>query len=144
MPLDVYTNADTLVIEAALPGVKPEAVDISVLGDTLTITASNDAERRSEQGGYLYREVRRGSFSRSVTLPQNIKAEGTTATFENGLLRLVIPKAEAAKARQIPISPTTEGTATASITTDSSGSGSSSGGEAAGANADTSVTAGTR
>jgi HSP20 family protein len=111
IPLDVLMTQDALVVEAALPGVKPENVEISVLGDTLTITAHSASEERQEEGGYLYQEVRRGSFSRAVTLPSNVRAEAATATFENGLLRLSIPKAEEAKPRQIRISPVSEGSA---------------------------------
>jgi HSP20 family protein len=111
IPLDVLMTEDALVVEAALPGVKPEDVDISVLGDTLTITAESASEERHENGGYLYQEVRRGSFSRAVTLPSNVRPDAATATFENGMLRLSIPKAEEAKPRQIRISPVSEGTA---------------------------------
>ena len=108
MPLDVYATQDALVVEAALPGVRPEDVEISVLGDTLTLSASSSSEQRSEEGGYLFQEVRRGRFSRAVSLPSNLRADAATATFENGMLRLSIPKAEAAKPRQIRISTSME------------------------------------
>jgi HSP20 family protein len=110
--LDIYMTPDSLVVEAALPGVRPDDVDISVLGDTLTIKASTNQEQTSDGDGYSYREIRRGSFSRSVTLPSGLKADAATASFENGLLRLSIPKAEESKPRQIQIKPTTEGQAT--------------------------------
>jgi HSP20 family protein len=110
LPLDVYTTPSALVIEAALPGVKPEDVEISLLGDTLTITGSSASEQQSDDDGYLYREVRRGRFSRTLTVPASLKSDAATATFENGMLTLSIPKAEAAKPRQIRITPTTEGT----------------------------------
>jgi HSP20 family protein len=97
-----------VVVEAALPGVKPDDVDITVLGDTLTINASSRTEENRDEAGYSYRELRRGSFSRSVSLPTGLKPDAATATFENGLLRLSIPKAEEAKPRQIQIRPTTE------------------------------------
>jgi len=103
LALDVRTTNDAYEIEAALPGVKPEDVDISVLGDTLTITARSDQDETREDDGYSYREIRRGSFSRTVTLPSGVKADAANATFENGLLRLSIPKAEEAKPRQIQI-----------------------------------------
>jgi HSP20 family protein len=112
MPLDVYTTDDTLVVEAALPGVKPENMDISVLGDTLTLTATTDEQRTTDEAGYHVQEVRRGRFSRTVTLPSGLKTAAASATFENGLLRLSFPKAEQAKPRQIPISGVTEGAAT--------------------------------
>jgi HSP20 family protein len=105
LSLDIYAQPDALVVEAALPGVKPEDVQISVLGDTLTISASTSHEESRNDDGYSYREIRRGSFSRTVTLPGGLKADDATASFENGLLRLSIPKAEEAKPRQIQIKP---------------------------------------
>lgn len=116
LPLDVYSTDDAVVVEAALPGVKPEDVDISVVGDTLTISANSANERSSDEAGYSYREIRRGSLSRTLTLPGGVNADRASARFENGLLRLSIPKAEEAKPRQIKIEasadqPTIEGTA---------------------------------
>ena len=101
--LDVHSTPDAYEVEAALPGIKPDDVNISILGDTLTINASMSDEQSKDEEGYSYREIRRGSFSRTVTLPSNVKADAATATFENGMLRLSIPKAEEAKPRQIQI-----------------------------------------
>jgi len=111
IPLDIASTAEELRIEAALPGIRPEDVEITVLGDNLTIQASTDGEDTREEDGYLYREVRRGRFSRSVTLPSQVDSERAVASFENGLLRLSIPKVEAAKPRQIRVGTTTESTA---------------------------------
>ncbi|MDQ3870606.1 MAG: Hsp20/alpha crystallin family protein [Chloroflexota bacterium] len=93
---------------AALPGVKPENVEINVTGDTLTINGRTEEEERREEEGYLYREIRRGTFTRSVTLPSDVNTENATARFENGLLTLTIPKAEQAKPRQIKVSATSD------------------------------------
>ena len=112
LPLDIHATPDALVVEAALPGVKPEDVEITITGDTLTISGSSSDETQREERSYLMREIRRGSFSRSVTLPADLRTDATTAGFEHGLLRLSIPKAEAAKPRQIRITPTTESPAT--------------------------------
>jgi HSP20 family protein len=112
IPLDIYTTGDSLVLEAALPGVKPDDVEITVLGDTLTISGSTREEERAEQGGYLFQEVRRGSFSRTVSLPSDLKTDAAQASFEDGILRLSIPKAEEGRPRQIRINPTTEGSST--------------------------------
>lgn len=109
LALDIYTTSDALVVEAALPGVKPDDVDISVLGDTLTISATTREEESRSEEGYSYREIRRGSFSRQVTLPGGLKTDAATASFDNGMLRLSIPKAEEAKPRQIQIKPTAAG-----------------------------------
>jgi HSP20 family protein len=121
IPLDIYTTGDSLVLEAALPGVKPDDVEITVLGDTLTISGSSSSEERTEQGGYLYQEVRRGSFSRTVSLPADLKTDAAQASFDNGMLRLTIPKAEQARPRQIRISPTSEGAGAARQIGDSAG-----------------------
>ncbi len=111
LALDMYSTPDSFVVEAALPGVKPEDVNITVLGDTLTISGDTSAEQTRDDEGYTYREIRRGSYSRTVTLPNAVKTDAATATFENGLLRLSFPKAEEAKPRQIQIKPATEGRA---------------------------------
>lgn len=112
MPLDIRSTQEALVIEAALPGVRPEDVDIQVLGDTLTLTASSRDEREEDKGSYHVREVRRGRFSRTVTLPTGLRTDAASATFEHGILTLSIPKAEQARPRQIPVMAPTEGTAT--------------------------------
>jgi HSP20 family protein len=116
LALDVYTTADALVVEAALPGVKPDDVNVSVLGDTLTINGSTRDEQNRDEGGYSYREIRRGSFSRTITLPGGLKSDAATASFENGLLRLSFPKAEEQKPRQIEIKPTTTTDGQAQVT----------------------------
>jgi HSP20 family protein len=124
LPLDVTTTADALVVEASLPGIKPEDVEITVENGTLTITGKTADERRSEDGSYLVQEIRRGTFSRSVTLPNGLEPDKARATFEDGMLSLHIPKAEEVKPRQIRISPVTEGaskrTASLSAQTDTS------------------------
>lgn len=103
LPLDVMETPEALVIEAALPGVKPEEVEVSVLGDVLTLTAGNESTDESDANGYRWREVRRGRVTRSVTLPQGVVVEQASAVFENGLLRLSIPKAQPADRVRIPV-----------------------------------------
>ena len=109
LPLDVTTTTDSLTIEAALPGIRPEDVDITVENGTVTITGKTTDERRAEEGSYVLQEIRRGSFSRTVALPNGLEPDKAQATFENGILRLEIPKAEQVKPRQIKISPVTNG-----------------------------------
>ena len=111
LPLDISRDANALHVEAALPGVKPEDVEITVENGTLTIAAESRDERteKDEQGEVLVQEIRRGSVSRSITLPTGLEPEKANATFDNGVLRLDIPIAETVKPRQIRISPTTNG-----------------------------------
>lgn len=109
LPLDIYTTADDLVLEAAMPGVKPEDVEITVTGDALTLSGRSNSERTREEGSVLVNEIRRGEFSRTVTLPQDLQTDRATADFSDGVLTLRIPKAEAVKPRQIRISTTGDG-----------------------------------
>jgi HSP20 family protein len=109
LPLDVSSSADELVVEAALPGVKPEDVEITIENGTLTIRGQTSSERREGEGDYLVQEIRRGEFSRSVTLPSGLEPDKATASFDNGVLTLRVPKAEQVKPRQIRIAPTTNG-----------------------------------
>jgi len=111
LPLDVSTDANTLTIEAALPGIKPEDVDITVENGTVTISGKTAGERSAEEGAYVLQEIRRGTFSRSVTLPTGLEPDKARATFEHGILRLEIPKAEQLKPRQIRISTVSDGNA---------------------------------
>ena len=109
LPLDVTNTADALLVEAALPGVRPEDVEITVEDGTLTIRAESRDERATAEGESLVREIRRGAVSRVVTLPAGLEADKATATFEHGVLHLTLPRAEAVKPRQIRISPTIDG-----------------------------------
>jgi HSP20 family protein len=109
LPLDVTTDADRLTIEAALPGIKPEDVDITVENGAVTISGKTADERSAEEGSYVVQEIRRGNFSRTVTLPNGLEPDKAKATFEHGILRLEIPKAEQLKPRQIKISPVSDG-----------------------------------
>jgi len=109
LPLDVTADAETVTIEAALPGIKPDDVDITVENGTVTISGKTADERTADEGSYVLQEIRRGSFSRTVALPNGLEPDKARATFENGILRLEIPKAEQLKPRQIRISPVSDG-----------------------------------
>jgi HSP20 family protein len=115
LPLDVRSTKDALIVEAALPGVKPEDVDITIENGTLAIRGETSSERQegeAETGRYLLREISRGSFVRTVSLPNGLEPDKAEATFDNGVLRLHIPIAEQVKPKQIRISPVSGGTAT--------------------------------
>jgi len=105
LPIDMYQTANEVVVKAALPGLKPEEVDISISGDTLTIKGEHKEEQEVKQEDYFYKERRYGSFSRSVTIPVQVKSDKAEAVFENGVLTLTLPKAEEIKPKQIKIKP---------------------------------------
>jgi HSP20 family protein len=103
VPMDVYATDDDFVLEANLPGVKPEEVDITVENNTLTISGEAHSSRKEEEGATILQEIRRGRFTRTLTLPAGLEPDKAKATFEDGVLTLRIPKAEQVKPRQIKI-----------------------------------------
>jgi len=103
LAVDMFEAEDALVVKASVPGIKPENLDVTVQGDTLTIKGEMQEERQSEQGRYHVRERRQGSFSRALTLPFPIQHDRVEATFDNGVLTLTLPKAEAIKPRNIKV-----------------------------------------
>lgn len=109
MPLDVRVTPEAVLVEAALPGVKASDVVVDLEGQTLTISASNASATEDDEDGLAYQEISRGRFVRRLTLPNGLKADAATARFEDGLLRLSIPKADEARARRIPVTSGTEG-----------------------------------
>ena len=103
VPLDVYATDEELVVEANLPGVKPEEVEITVEGNTLTIAGETRSSRKDDEGSTILSEIRRGAFSRTLALPAGLEPDRATATFEDGVLTLRIPKAEQVTPRQIKV-----------------------------------------
>ena len=101
--LNVYEEGDQLTVEAQLPGLQPEDLDINVEQGVLTISGQMTTEEERKERNYLVREHRTGRFSRSLRLPATYDSEGCTANFEHGVLRLAFPKSEAAKPRRIQI-----------------------------------------
>ena len=108
LPLDVTSSEEAITIEAALPGIHPEDVEITVHQDNLTIGVKEQAQAETSEGEHVHRELRRSSGTRTLTLPTGMDTENAVATFDNGLLRLSIPRAEAAKPRQIPVTAVSE------------------------------------
>jgi HSP20 family protein len=112
LPLDVYATPDEVVMIAAVPGIRPDDIEISINQNTVMLSGKLPNVAASEEGKqatwYLH-ELSHGAFQRSVTLPIEVDANRADATFENGILRLRLPKAEAAKPRQIKVRAGAEG-----------------------------------
>ncbi len=101
LPVDAYTTEGEIVVQASLPGVAPENVNISIEGETLTISA--DLQARLENVAYSFAERTHGKFSRTLLLNVDVQADKAEAHFDNGLLTLRLPKAEAVKPKQIKV-----------------------------------------
>ena len=103
LPLDVAETENEFVVKASLPGIKPEDVQITVHGDTLTIRGESKAEEEKQGRTWHLRERRSGVFRRSLSLATPIDADKANARFEHGVLTLTLPKSEQARPKQIKI-----------------------------------------
>jgi HSP20 family protein len=101
--LDMYQTDKDLVVKASLAGFEPDEVDISISGDNLYIKGEHEEDKETEEENYYYRERHYGSVSRVVPIPVDVKSDKAEATFDNGVLTLVIPKAEESKPKQIKV-----------------------------------------
>jgi HSP20 family protein len=101
--VDIFENKDQIVLEAELPGMKPEDVNISIENNVLTIHGERKFEKKDEGDNFHRVERSYGSFTRSFTLPPTVSSENAQAEFENGVLRLTLAKREEAKPRRIEI-----------------------------------------
>lgn len=106
--LNVWTNEDGAIITAELPGVSPEDLDISVIGETLTLSGERKPDLIEEDVRYHRQERGYGKFTRSLELPFRVDATQVEATFDKGVLHLTLPRAEADKPKKIAIKVATE------------------------------------
>jgi HSP20 family protein len=103
LPVDVYQTEDEVVVKASVPGIKPEDIDISVTGDTLSIRGEVQQEEEEQKGQYHLRERVYRSFARSLTLPSSVDPDKAQAEFKDGVLKLTLPKLEEAKTKRITV-----------------------------------------
>jgi HSP20 family protein len=102
-PVEVSETDEALEVKASLPGVKPDEVEITVSNDVLTIKAAHEERKEDKKRDYYRREIRYGSFHRSLSLPTSVDSDKAEATFDNGILHLTLPKAEAVRPKQIKV-----------------------------------------
>jgi HSP20 family protein len=103
-PVDLVEGEDHFVLKADLPGLSEEDVSIEVHDGTLTISGERPAEHADSERGWYRIERSFGSFSRSLTLPDGVDADGISARFDRGVLEVRIPKPEERKPRRVEIS----------------------------------------
>lgn len=104
--VDIFENKDNIVLEAELPGMKADDVNISIENNVLTLHGERKFEKKDEGDNFHRVERSYGSFTRSFTLPPTVASENVDATFDNGILRLTMGKREEAKPRRIEIKAT--------------------------------------
>ena len=102
---DMWEEEEAVYIKVALPGMNPEAVDISVVGDTVTIKGEMEEEENDDdkKRDYYQKQIKYGSFVQSFTIPTSIDSSNATASFDKGMLIVKLPKSEAAKPKQIKV-----------------------------------------
>lgn len=101
--LEVYEEEDKFVVRAELPGMKKEEIDVSLLGNTLTVKGERKAESEVKDEGHHRYELDYGTFSRSVVLLATVIPRKVEAEYENGILEITLPKAARAKTRKVAL-----------------------------------------
>ncbi|MCK4622200.1 MAG: Hsp20/alpha crystallin family protein [Desulfuromonadales bacterium] len=101
--LDLSETKDNLIIEAELPGLEAKDIDVNLAGDLLTIRGEKKEERKEEGKHYHCTERHVGSFQRSFRLPVSVQSDKVDASFDKGILKIMLPKTEEAKEKEIKI-----------------------------------------
>ncbi|NWG02451.1 MAG: Hsp20/alpha crystallin family protein [Syntrophaceae bacterium] len=101
--LDVAETKNDIVIKAEVPGMEPKDIDISLSDGILTVKGEKKREREEKEEDYHLIERSYGSFARSVQLPKGIQSDKINASYKNGVLKVVLPKSEEAKKKEIKI-----------------------------------------
>lgn len=97
LAVDVYQTKDKIIVKSTIAGIKPEDLEIYIHNDLLTIRGKREGEKEEKDTDYFYKECYWGGFSRSIILPVEVQADKIEATFKNGILKVVLPKAQKSK-----------------------------------------------
>ena len=103
LPLDIRQTDEAFTIEASVPGFKSDEVEVTLDENVLTIRGEHKAEEETTRGGYVRRERQVASVYRQVGLPAEVRADEISATFENGVLTITVPRAQKAQPKRIPV-----------------------------------------
>jgi HSP20 family protein len=103
--MDVYEEGDNVIIKVKAPGFNKDEVDVSIESGQVTIVGNAKEEVEEEDKGrkYYRKEIRKNSFTRSCALPVKVVPDEAKATFQNGVLRVTLPKSEEAKPKKIKV-----------------------------------------
>lgn len=101
--LDVYQDKDNVVAELAIPAIDPKRVDITIENDVLTVSGTNESKQEVKREDYYRKEVRTGSFSRSIVLPMAVKGNDAQAKYDKGVLTITMPKEESVKPKKVAV-----------------------------------------
>lgn len=103
IPMDVVRDGDNITVNASLPGLRPDDIDVMIEDGVLTIKAETKSEEERKEGGYLVRERRSGSFHRALRLPEQVDTDKAELHYENGVLTITLPVVESKKAKHLKV-----------------------------------------
>ncbi len=101
--VDMYEDKDSIIVETQLGGINPDNVDISIENNVLCLKGESEKKSEVDEKNYYRKEIRRGSFYRSISLPTKVDGENAKAINEDGILKITIPKAPEVKPKTIKI-----------------------------------------
>jgi HSP20 family protein len=101
--IDMYEDKDNVIVETQLAGIDPEKVDVAIENDILTVKGESEKKSEVEDKNYYRKEIRRGSFYRSIPLPAKVDGDRASAVVEDGILKISVPKAAASQPKTIKI-----------------------------------------
>ena len=104
--IDVIRKPEEVEVKASVPGIKPENIDVSVEDNVLTIKAEKKTASEHKDATYLVKEITSGSYYRALRLPETVDTGKINCQYENGVLSIVLPKAEEKKKKQIKVNVT--------------------------------------
>ena len=101
--VDVYQEGENVVVKTPIADIDKDDIDISIEDNMLTISGKTSSEKEVKKEDYYRKEVREGSFSRSVSLPTMVKEDEAKATYKKGVLKISIPKADEVKPKKVSV-----------------------------------------
>ena len=103
LAVDVIEDEDKILVNASVPGIKPEDINVTIEDNVLTIKGETATSHEVNEEHYRLRERRYGSFHRTLRLPDTVDTDKAATRYENGVLTITLPKVEAKKAKRLPV-----------------------------------------
>lgn len=101
--VDVWEDENNVYVETPLPGIDAKKLNISIENDVLVIEGSSEKKTEVDEKNYYRKEIRYGSFHRAVALPTSVKGDSAKAEYNNGVLKIIVPKEERAKPKKVKV-----------------------------------------